>query len=757
MATLVLTTVGTAIGGPLGGAIGALLGQSVDARLFAPKGRAGPRLTDLRIQTSSYATPIPQLFGRMRVAGTVIWATDLAEHRNRQSGGKGRPSTTTYSYSASFAVALSSRPIAAVDRIWAEGNILRGADGRFKSATGFRVHAGGEDQAADPLIAAAEGPDGACAYRGIAYVVFEDMDLAPFGNRIPSLSFEVDAGDPDLSLQSVTAVLLGGAEIAGPVTPIMGYAASGASRAEALSTLLPLLTVDRAPAAGGWRLGEAESVPVPLGEPASDRGAARSSARRGGAATAPGQVSVSAYDPARDHQLGLQQVRVASGRRAIEPRPERRIALPAAMAAADAKRLAAALAEDAAVAAPVIDWPAGFAALALPPGSRVQTRAGGGIQRIDERLIEGAGVRLTLVAERGSSGATAADGGRSVPGPDRTIGASIGHIVDLPARTAVVPPAARLMLAAGGAGAGWRRAAVALRAGPASPPVDIGTVEAAGAIGQVIAATGLTVGRLSSALLLRDGAIEVELAHAAMTLHDADDAQLLAGANMAMLGDELVQFGRATPLAGPSTPLAGPSTPLAGSGAPAAPARWRLERLLRGRLGTEDAMAAPLIGRRFALADDAALFLLPETVGLEAVTAGSVVQLIGVQDSDPVDIAIAATGRAVRPLSPVHGRARRTADGGLRLAWIRRSRGGFGWDDGADVPIDERQERYRLLLSAGGTSETVIIDAPMFDLSAAMVAAWAARGPLLTAAVSQMGERAASVPLQFSIALSAAL
>ena len=149
MATLILTTVGTAIGGPIGGALGALLGQAADARLFAPRGREGARLSDLRLQTSSYGTAIPRLLGRMRVGGTIIWASELAEHRNRQSGGKGRGSTTSYSYSASFAVALSSRRIHAVQRIWAEGNLLRGSAGDWKSPVTFRVHTGDADQPVD--------------------------------------------------------------------------------------------------------------------------------------------------------------------------------------------------------------------------------------------------------------------------------------------------------------------------------------------------------------------------------------------------------------------------------------------------------------------------------------------------------------------------------------------------------------------------------------------------------------------------------
>ncbi|RZT57170.1 hypothetical protein EV283_1230 [Sphingomonas sp. BK036] len=72
MATLVLTAVGSAVGGPIGGAIGALIGQAVDHTVFAPARREGPRLVELAVQTSSYGSQIPKLFGTMRVAGTVI-------------------------------------------------------------------------------------------------------------------------------------------------------------------------------------------------------------------------------------------------------------------------------------------------------------------------------------------------------------------------------------------------------------------------------------------------------------------------------------------------------------------------------------------------------------------------------------------------------------------------------------------------------------------------------------------------------------
>ena len=64
--------------------------------------------------------------GTARVAGTIVWATDLIESRSSSGGGKGSPKVTSFSYSSSFAVALSSRPIARVGRIWADGQLLRG-------------------------------------------------------------------------------------------------------------------------------------------------------------------------------------------------------------------------------------------------------------------------------------------------------------------------------------------------------------------------------------------------------------------------------------------------------------------------------------------------------------------------------------------------------------------------------------------------------------------------------------------------------
>ena len=107
MATLVLGAAGAALGGSIGGSIlgvsaatiGGMIGSSVGAVVdswivssLAPGQRfEGPRLDSLRITSSTEGAVIPRLYGRMRIGGNIIWATDFREETRttRQGGGKG--------------------------------------------------------------------------------------------------------------------------------------------------------------------------------------------------------------------------------------------------------------------------------------------------------------------------------------------------------------------------------------------------------------------------------------------------------------------------------------------------------------------------------------------------------------------------------------------------------------------------------------------------------------------------------------------
>jgi hypothetical protein len=204
MAALALSMAGSAAGGAVFGStgamagrlVGALAGYAIDQVLFGSRQERqveGPRLADLEVMASTVGAPIPRIYGRARLSGQLIWATNLEEvieNRSETSGGKSMgggsqvtTNTTTYSYFANLAVGLCEGTISSVLRVWADGKPLD------LSTLTYRIYLGDDDQTTDPLIAAKEGE--APAYRGLAYVVFERLPLADFGNRIPQLSFEV--------------------------------------------------------------------------------------------------------------------------------------------------------------------------------------------------------------------------------------------------------------------------------------------------------------------------------------------------------------------------------------------------------------------------------------------------------------------------------------------------------------------------------------------------------------------------------------
>lgn len=105
MATIVLSSIGFAAGASVGGAvlglssavigraIGATLGRVLDQRLMG----AGSdpvetgRVDRFRLTGASEGTSVAQVYGRMRIGGQVIWASQFQESSVTTGGGKGGP------------------------------------------------------------------------------------------------------------------------------------------------------------------------------------------------------------------------------------------------------------------------------------------------------------------------------------------------------------------------------------------------------------------------------------------------------------------------------------------------------------------------------------------------------------------------------------------------------------------------------------------------------------------------------------------
>ncbi|MFN3558120.1 MAG: glycoside hydrolase/phage tail family protein [Brevundimonas sp.] len=186
MAQVVLSGIGQAVGGAPGAMIGSMIGRGIDQAVISslePARQRGPRLERLKLQGTAEGAPMACVLGRARVTGQVIWAARFREDRRTTSAGKSSPRTVEFGYSLSFAVALCEGQIDGIGRVWADGQPMD------LSGVALRVHEGGETQTPDPLIEAVEGE--APAYRGTAYVVFEDLPLGPYGNRVPQLAFEI--------------------------------------------------------------------------------------------------------------------------------------------------------------------------------------------------------------------------------------------------------------------------------------------------------------------------------------------------------------------------------------------------------------------------------------------------------------------------------------------------------------------------------------------------------------------------------------
>jgi hypothetical protein len=73
------------------------------------------------------------------------------------------------------------------------------------------------------------------------------------------------------------------------------------------------------------------------------------------------------------------------------------------------------------------------------------------------------------------------------------------------------------------------------------------------------------------------------------------------------------------------------------------------------------------------------------------------------------------TGRAIKPLSPVLLNAVRGADDRLRFTWTRRARINAGWNDFADVPLDEPDELYDVELVTNDVLALRLLYLPDWD------------------------------------------
>jgi hypothetical protein len=202
-------------------------------------------------------------------------------------------------------------------------------------------------------------------------------------------------------------------------------------------------------------------------------------------------------------------------------------------------------------------------------------------------------------------------------------------------------------------------------------------------------------------------------------LQSVTEIAALNGANAALLGNEIIQFKTATLVE---------------------PGKYILSGLLRGRLGTEWAVAGHAAGERFVLLDGRVERqpMANNMIGLarhyKAVTFGDSLSNTAVET-------FSYTGIALKPYSPVHVQGARDGSGNLTISWTRRARLGGNWQDGIDVPLNELSEAYEVeILDAGSVVRTLSgVSSPTIIYTAAhQVADFGAAQSSVTAQIYQL-------------------
>lgn len=180
-------------------------------------------------------------------------------------------------------------------------------------------------------------------------------------------------------------------------------------------------------------------------------------------------------------------------------------------------------------------------------------------------------------------------------------------------------------------------------------------------------------------------------------LFNASELAVLNGANAALLGDEIIQFKTAT---------------LVASG------QYALSGLLRGRMGSEWAMASHSVGERFVLLDNR---LAQSTVGSGLIGLSRDYKGVSVGKTLGQTTAQSFTysGVALKPYAPVWVTGMRDGSENLTISWVRRTRLDGQWRDGVDVPLNEESEAYEVeILDGSDVVRTISVNTPTASYSA---------------------------------------
>lgn len=729
MAELVFGLLGAAIGGIPGIGITALtgfqIGVTLGALLFPPEGPQldRGRVDEIRIQSAQQGAAIPRIYGRNRTAGIVIWATGLLELINvHEEGGKkgkgGGVTITDYYYSTSMAILVCevprSRPewaarTAVVRREWANTEVI------YDNRTGTPVIADfidpakarwndGSQTLPDAAIEADQGAGNVPAFMDLAYRVHESLQLTnkTLNNAIPNFSYEIDTGA--WTLQQVMNDLADEAGIPSgkrDFSELSGITVAGlligarVEAARAMELLSRAYWFDVIESGGilkarlrGDTAADATIPPMYIGANADGEAVAYVETTRAQEVELPRELSVSYNSEAQDFQQFTQVAR----RTNRWSENQEAVVFPMSLPDQYARFLADSMLLERWTARETHVFTLPYRYLIHDPGDLLIVPMESGRQALVRIVDMSAGllaqIEVTAVTE---DPLIYVDPGLSSAGipPGFTGGVVTSGAATLFARecNAIVDSQAdnaNIFMAAGRTAPGWSGGVAQvdpkLKKAGGSYVQDIGTWTSSMTIGFTdnSGAGVLPVGPVG--VIDRTSTVTVDLIYG--SLASISEEQLLSESlNIAVIGDEVIQFQTATLVSGST---------------------YILSNLLRGRRGTEYAINDHVPNEPFTLVDARGQVFPYEAVTHVGQTAQFRILEAARDYSSGLPVfsgAILLEGRSRKPYSPVHLRGAGDRSGGtadVTLSWVRRVRKDGDLVNLYDAPLDEPVEKYEV-------------------------------------------------------------
>lgn len=178
--------------------------------------------------------------------------------------------------------------------------------------------------------------------------------------------------------------------------------------------------------------------------------------------------------------------------------------------------------------------------------------------------------------------------------------------------------------------------------------------------------------------------VNVSLIDSTDTLSSASKADVLNGSNMAILGDEIIQWRTAT---------------LESDGT------YTLTGLLRSRKGTEWATGTHAVGEYFILLATTNIAFEEVSIDEKGIAKWYRPSSFGMDWMSGTVQAFTFAANNMKPWSPQHIVGSRDDSNNLTITWKRRTRMNGEWIDGGDVALGETTEAYvcQILDAPGGT------------------------------------------------------